>query len=385
MFVSVIVFAGFFLPFRGGYANSIFQISKRLVSRGHKVTVITTNTEEAIDEEIIDGVEIVRLSCWKLFGGTFPVPKITIKNFQKIHKVRIDHSTIVSTQTRFFITSFLGFTFALVNRLPLIHTERGSRHSIVPNKLVYIIGVLIDHIFGWLIIKKAKLSIGVSDQARLFLRHLGAKNPIMIPNGVNEVYLLEGERRLKEKPVIKEEKKLLYVGRLIYAKGIQDLLLVFKQLFLKDNRIRLFIVGEGNYRNCLERLTRELGLIGVVDFMGELDSAEIINKMIEIDIFINPSYSEGLPTSVLEAGAAGLPVVATDIGGTRDIIPSDEFGFLYPVGHLEKMQYYLLELLNNPTLRRKQGEKLQAFIKTHFSWNDICIQYEKILLKCVTK
>lgn len=384
MLISVIVFAGFFLPFRGGYANSIFQLSKRLVSRGHKVTIITTNTEGVTDEEIINGVKVVRLSCWKLLGGTFPVPKITIKNFQKIHKVRIDHSTIVSTQTRFFITSFIGLLYSMIHRIPLIHTERGSCHSVVPNKIVYLVGVIVDHIIGWSMVKKAKFSIGVSYKARDFLSHLGAKNAIMIPNGVNSIYLSEGERRLKESYQSLREFVIIYVGRLIYAKGVQDLIHAVKKLLLEKNKLELLIIGEGNYRENLEVLVSELGLSNNVIFLGELDSTAIVKYMSKSDIFINPSYSEGLPTSVLEAGAAGLPVIASDVGGTKDIIISDEYGIVYPAGDQQKLIISIRNLFDY-NLRLSMSKKLYHYIYTHFSWDDICIQYEKILLKCVTK
>jgi len=385
MQLSIIVFAGYFLPFRGGYANSIFQLLSRLARKGYKVTVVTNNTEGAAEKEIIDGVEVIRLSCWNILGGTFPIPKITLHSMRMLRELGKSNYSIVNTQTRFFITSLIGLLFSIWYRIPHTHTERGSYHSIVTNKIIYYIGVFVDHTLGWLMVKHAIINIGVSSGACNFLKHIGARNPLMIPNGVNRAYLDQGKRFLNNKKTSSREVTLLFYGRLIYAKGVQDIIKVVKKLSEEDIQIKLNVVGDGNYLNALKLLVENLNISDKVKFMGELDSPAIIEIMNETDIFVNPSYSEGLPTTVLEAGAAGLAVIATDVGGTKDIITSSDYRSLYKPTDKEQLYRLIKRLIKNQALRQQQGKALHNFISKTFSWDDVSSRYVKLLSSIKTK
>lgn len=382
--LKVIVFAGFFLPFRGGYANSIFQVAQRLVQKGHQVTVVTSDTERAGDSELVEGVDIMRLSCWNMLGGTYPVPKPTLANLRTLRNIRTDNRTVISTQTRFFVTTLLGVVFSLCRRVPLVHTERGSYHSIVNNRLVYFISVVIDHIFGWIIALRARRLVGVSTKASEFLKHLGARQPMTVPNGVNEAYIRFGEK--KNAPADSgAELGVLYFGRLIYAKGVQDLLVAARRLTNeKSLGIHVYVVGDGNYRNELEKLVREYNLSEKVSFTGELASDGIMSIMKKCDVFVNPSYSEGLPTSVLEAAAAGLPVIAADVGGTRDIITDGISGLLYQAHDIDDLTAKLRRVLSNKVLRTQMSEKLRHWVVETFSWEKVTQTYEDIFTSVIT-
>lgn len=102
----ILIFAGYFLPYSGGYANSIFQLARRLVARGQAVTVVTSNTEGAAAEEVLDGVRVLRMPCWHLLSGTFPVPKFSRANFRLLRRLATEGFTVVNTQTRFFFLHF---------------------------------------------------------------------------------------------------------------------------------------------------------------------------------------------------------------------------------------------------------------------------------------
>jgi glycosyltransferase involved in cell wall biosynthesis len=371
---SVIFFAGYFLPYRGGYANSIFQLARQLRQKGHVVSVLTNNTENSPEQETRDGILIYRLDCWHILGKTYPIPKPTFKNYRILRAALPSKPFIISTQTRFFVTSIIGLLVAWLKKQPLIHTERGSQHSEHRKKVIYFIGLLVDHIFGWLLVKRANLNIGVSTGACAFLRHLGASRVELIPNGVNEFFLQAGDSR----PGVRASSdtiSIIFFGRLIYAKGVQDLIKVFYRLSSKITKAKLYILGSGNYRSQLETLVNKNTPNREVVFTGELDSGGIIEIMKKSDIFVNPSYSEGLPTSVLEAGAAGLAVIATNVGGTADIVKSEETGFLYEPHHIDKLQGYLEVYATEPILRQKHGQALKAFIIKNFSWEKVALAY----------
>ncbi len=145
----------------------------------------------------------------------------------------------------------------------------------------------------------------------------------MIHNGIE---LKTIPRRKKTDP----NKNLIFAGRTIYGKGIQDLLVAFSKI--KQQGPRLTIVGDGPYKTHLKKPAHSLHVQDRIIFPGEKAREDVLRLLSESDIFMNPSYSEGLPISILEAGAVGLPVIATDVGGTKEIIIPHQTGLLIPPG-----------------------------------------------------
>jgi glycosyltransferase involved in cell wall biosynthesis len=158
---------------------------------------------------------------------------------------------------------------------------------------------------------------------------------------------------------------ITYIGRLVYGKGVQDLLSIFPKL--KGN-VQLLIVGDGPYRGELEALARQVNTSNIV-FLGEQRPENIPSILKGTDIFVNPSYSEGLPTSVLEACAAGCAVVATDVGGTDEIILDGSTGFLVKPGDQQGLTEKVNFLLENKSMRDTLGKNAKAYVMDNFSWD----------------
>jgi glycosyltransferase involved in cell wall biosynthesis len=292
---------------------------------------------------------------------------------------------VINTQTRFFITSFLGLVFAKLKRTPLIHTEYGARHSIVPNKIVDLISRAYDHSIGALLVKSARKNIGVSEAACEFLKHLGATDIQLIHNGIDTTIFKKKEvANCRQKLGISNDTIVItFVGRLIYAKGVQDLITAFSKI--KDTALdtKLLIVGEGPYRANLEHLAQQTGCASSILFLGQKNQDEVIDILSATDIFVNPSYSEGLPTSVMEAASIGLPIIATDVGGTGEIIVSHETGMLVKTGDTGQLEQKLRELLTNTQLRRELGANARIFVEQKFNWEKIAELVESVYLSCL--
>ena len=184
---------------------------------------------------------------------------------------------------------------------------------------------------------------------------------------------------------MQEQKNVVisFVGRLIYAKGVQDLLHAVVQIrnikIREPKNIIVNIVGDGTYRPALERITHELKLDDNVRFLGEMTKEQVREILWQTDIFINPSHSEGLPRSVLEAAAAGLPIIATDVGGTREILPTKDHGLLVPMQNQDKFADALMLLINDKNLRKKLGANAQSYVKENFDWDKITEQYIEMM------
>jgi glycosyltransferase involved in cell wall biosynthesis len=376
--LSILIFAGYYLPYRGGYVESLHGLSKSLVKEGHTVRIVTNNVSKAPSDEIIDGVHVTRLPGWHLLGGTYPVVAPTPKALWMLFKLMRLKVDVVSTQTRFFVTSLLGALYATVRFKPLVHTERGAYHSVVQSRFVDLASRFIDHTMGWFVVRRAKRNVGVSQAACEFIKHLHGRNVRFIPNGVALPPTLSASGRISRRKkwgFSSSDKILLFVGRLVFAKGVQDVLPYLPGLIKKEPNLVLGIVGEGVYRETLESEIKQAGLSKHVRFLGLLSGPEVIECMQLSDFFINPSHSEGLPRSILEAAAAGLPIVASDVGGTIEIISHEKSGLIFQPDQKQDMEGYLHRLLENGDLCDQLGNAARKRVDTDFSWHTILRSY----------
>ncbi len=368
--MKILIFAAFYHPDTGGYIKNVHELAKRLTQRGYGVEVVTCSKGK---ETEIDGVKINRLPSWMLVGGALPIPRPS----KMLYDLMYSRHDIVITQTRFFATSLLGAIYAKLHRVPHIHTERGSCHSVSDNWMILLLARIYDHTAGSVVVKLATVNIGVSQTACDLIKHIGGSRTRVIYNGIDCYY--HSDDHLTD---------ICFVGRLIYAKGVHDLIRAFESCCSQHNNLRLVIVGDGVYRNKLEGIARRSRYSKQIVFYGTQSHENVIRIMASCDVFVNPSYSEGLPTSVMEAASLGIPIIATDVGGTSEIITHGESGILYPAGDVGKLTESLLGLLDSTegTVKaRCMGINALHRVGTKFAWNKIVDQYEDILKEVCPK
>lgn len=139
---------------------------------------------------------------------------------------------------------------------------------------------------------------------------------------------------------------------------------------------RFAIVGDGPWRDYLEALSQKLGLESKVAFLGE--QREVGPYLAAFDVAALTSETEGCSNSVLEAMAVGKPVVATDVGGNRELIDNGETGFLVPFGDPKALSEAIIRLLRDPVLARMIGERAKERTIHRFSLENMVNQYESL-------
>jgi sugar transferase (PEP-CTERM/EpsH1 system associated) len=155
------------------------------------------------------------------------------------------------------------------------------------------------------------------------------------------------------------------VGRFRPQKGYADLLVAMKQVKENAPNARLLLVGGGELQADLEAKVLSLGLDGVVTFAGI--RADVPEILAVLDVFVLSSLWEGMPNAILEAMAAGLPVVATAVGGTPDVVVDGVTGFLVPPRDPSALAKALATLVRDPDLRRRMGQAGRERVLQHFS------------------
>jgi glycosyltransferase involved in cell wall biosynthesis len=157
-----------------------------------------------------------------------------------------------------------------------------------------------------------------------------------------------------------------FSGRVGSRKGVFDLLPAFRDARRSLPDIRLRIAGDGELEKAAF-MTRELGLEDCVDLLGWLSASEIQKELDEADVFVLPSHNEGLPMSLLEAMARGLPVVSTRVGGIPEIVLDGVNGLLIEAGNVEALARSIISLAGDPSLRTRLGESAQETVRMHYS------------------
>ncbi|WP_299410236.1 glycosyltransferase family 4 protein [uncultured Roseobacter sp.] len=160
-----------------------------------------------------------------------------------------------------------------------------------------------------------------------------------------------------------DEIRLLFVGRLAPVKGLRVLLAALTELSDLPN-LRLVLVGDGPDRARLEAAAAPLG--DRVTFTGYLSQTEVAQALQACDIFVLPSFAEGVPVVLMEALASEKPVIATQVAGVGELVEEGQSGFLVPPGDAETLADRIRTLVGDPELRAAMGQHGRAKVVTDF-------------------
>jgi glycosyltransferase involved in cell wall biosynthesis len=147
--------------------------------------------------------------------------------------------------------------------------------------------------------------------------------------------------------VAADEKMMVYVGRFVEAKGMRELVTAFQQLAARDPRVTLALVGDGVMKDELTALVRASGLADRVHLPGGLAPEQVADWINAGDLLTLPSWSEGYPNVLVEAIACGRPVVATDVGGVKEIVHPGN-GVMVPARDAQRLADALWDVLQRP-------------------------------------
>lgn len=198
---------------------------------------------------------------------------------------------------------------------------------------------------------------------------------VVIPNGVR-VSEVPGRSREALRGIVPPDAPVIgTVGRLRPQKGHADLIDAFAQI-LSRTGAHLLLIGDGELRGALERQVREAGLERRVHFLGP--RADLPDFYAAMDVYAQTSLFEGMPNAVMEAMAAGLPVVATDVDGTRELIRDGETGWLVPPGDPAALAVRLLALLENPDLAARAGGAAKDYLRSAFTVERMVEQFDAV-------
>lgn len=363
-----------FPKYKGDYYGSfVFDEAKALVNKGFEVHIITPHNEGAVYEEIMEGIHIYRfkwlspkpfkaLVHFKGFKDNLRLVTYIISLFFNLLWIMRKYNNDIIHAHSTVPAGLVGVIVAKIIRKPVFVTAHGMDINNFEN----------NSIFKKLItfsLNNCNKAIAVSEDLAKKMISLGInqKNITVLRNAVdtNRFKPLKNKELRKYYKIKDTEILIIFVGYLDTFKGIFELINAFYEV--KNDNIKLMIIGEGPKENELKKKVFQLDLEKCVIFTGKISPTNIHKYYQAADIFVLPSYSEGLPLSILEAMACGLPIVTTNVGGIPEVVKNSENGFIVPSKNKQLLAQKLEILAYNSDLRKKFGFKSTEIIIKKFS------------------
>ncbi|MGC9366510.1 MAG: glycosyltransferase family 4 protein [bacterium] len=338
-------------PLGGGAEIHLEEIFSRISAKGHEVTLLSSKFPGAEDEELVDGIHIIRTGSRSFFN--FQVRDFYIKN------LRHHHFDLVVDD---------------INKIPF-YSPLWVRQPVLP---------VIPHLFGTTVFREVPFPLAcyvhlwekpllkvygnnvievLSDSTKQDLINRGFdpdKIEVILCGIDHDKYSPEGLK--SSTPLI------VYVGRIKKYKGIDIALRAFKQVLKQKPESKFVIVGSGDALKYLTNYASKLLPEQSYTFTGYVSEQEKVDWLRKAHLLLNPSEKEGWGLTGVEANACGTVVVASDSPGIRDSIINQETGILVPHGDHNAMAVEILNFLNNPELLKKFQRQAVARTK-QLTWD----------------
>lgn len=362
-----------FPPLGGGAAPVSKEIAIQMAKRGHEITVLTMGYDDLPEFEEFDGIEVYRLPClrkrknscmpWEQYSYLLAVKKYFRENIKK-KEFDVCHAHFVVP------TGEVAKWIKKKYNIPYIITAHGSDVEGHNQKKYLKIMHRVLRPFWREIVSNSCGTIAPSQHLLdLMRKEFQYGYYPQIPNGIDLEYYKNQCSDLNNK-----EHRILVMGRIQKFKNVQNVLRAFAKIERGD--WKLDILGDGPYREEIERLILELNLNNVVYMAGWVDNgtAEQLEYLSRASVYISASQFENCPMSVLEAIASNCYPLLSDISAHRQIVSEDKFFF-------ETNNIDMLALkLESVILQNIMRSEIDV---SRYEWNNVIPQYEEVLLQAV--
>jgi glycogen(starch) synthase len=371
----------------GGISAHVYNLSRQLVDLGVDTYVVTCDFPGAPEHEEVNGVHVVRVDSYKTPSPDFATWDYLMNvNLQKEAATIVSgldgHVDLIHAHDWLVANAALGLKH--IFRIPLVATihatEIGRRNGLHTDY-----ERMIHQTENWLVHEAWKTvccSRYMSSQVR-WAYGLPEDRVMMIPNGVeaNEFEEVFNKPEFRTKFALPGEKIVLFVGRLVYEKGVQTLINAIPKVLARVNA-KFIIVGDGGMKDFLMGQVRNMRLTHKILFAGFLDERSLRFLYRCADVCVVPSLYEPFGITALEAMAAKTPVVVSDTGGLAEIVEHDKTGVKTFAGNADSLAWGITRVLLDPGYAEWIRSNAYTKVLGAYNWKSIAMEtkslYEKI-------
>ncbi|MBI3981076.1 glycosyltransferase [Candidatus Microgenomates bacterium] len=335
----------------GGAEKYLFELARRWIKKGYEVTIFCGNDKRHKSLDELEGVKIIRR------GGFYTVYFWAFIYY--LFRLRGKYDFIIDSQNG---VPFLTPLYSSLPKFVLIfhiHQEVFRRHLRFPFSQL---ARFIESRLTPLVYKKQKfITISESSKKEMLKLGMGIAQEIKVINpGIEEVY---------PEDILPKSKTVLfsYLGRLKPYKNVDIAIKAFSRLKEKYDTAKLIIAGDGEDRDRLKNLVRELKLESSIEFLGKVNDAEKNKVLSQSWAVLQPSSIEGWGITVIEANAAGTCVIASNVSGLKDSVVEGKTGILVPPRQIEAWYDAMLKIAQDRNLRLVMSLEAQTWAR-NFSW-----------------
>jgi glycosyltransferase involved in cell wall biosynthesis len=359
----------FYDPAIGGVRQVVEELAKRQVAEGHEVHIFTSDWDKEkrikTPYEVKSGIHIHR--CFHIFragnfGTVWPslFPKLLKGKFDIVHSHLFAHVH--------FVLSALASKLSGAKHIHTTHCPWSDAHRPTLGKILMLLSY---NTLSRLSLKLTDKIIAITPWEKNFIKKFGGieEKIVVLPNGMAKQFFTKIKNNDFKKRNKISSPIVLFFGRLNETKRPDNFVRIAKLTLKKNPKITFIILGpdEGMKKEVIRLIGNEKRIILLPETR---DRIEVLKMYQATDIYVLPSYREGLPLTLFEAMASGLPIVASPVNGIPYEIKEPENGFLVKRDNLERFSKKIIELLENKKLREKIS-KNNIKKSENYSWDII--------------
>ncbi len=378
----------------GGISRVVYDLSHRLIKDGHEVTVVTYRDGETPYFEDDKGVKVYRVDNFMINPNNF-IDWIMQMNFNMVSKV----NQIINEEGAFdvihahdWLVAYAAKTIKNSYNIPIvatIHATESGRNSGIHDETQRYINDT-----EWMLTYEATEVIVNSNYMKGEIQRLFGlpfEKINVVANGVNlsKFTGMDRDYSFRRRYAMDNEKIILFIGRLVYEKGVQHLLAAMPKILAGYHDAKLVIAGKGAMLDELKAEANALGISNKVYFAGYLGGKDVEKMYKAADISVFPSTYEPFGIVALEGMLAERPIVVSDAGGLGEIVEHRENGMKSYCGNPNSIADSVLELLYNPELCANIVKKAKAKVRNNYNWakiaQDTHFTYQKAICETMAE
>ena len=360
----------------GGISRVVHDLSKTLIKDGHDVTVITYRDADAPYFEDDKGVKVYRVDNYMINPNNF-IDWIMQMNFAmvaKANEIIAKEGNVDVIHAHDWLVAYSAKTIKNSYNIPIvatIHATEAGRNSGIHDETQRYINDT-----EWMLTYEASEVIVNSNYMKGELQRLFGlpyEKINVVPNGVNLTLFngIERDYNFRRRFAMDNEKIILFMGRLVYEKGVQHLIAAMPKILNGYHDTKLVIAGKGGMIDELKEQVHYLGIDEKVYFAGYMNGKDVQKMYKAADISVFPSTYEPFGIVALEAMLSENPIVVSDIGGLNEIVQHKENGMKSYAGNPNSIADSILELLYDHKLCAEITKKAKNKVRNEYNWSKI--------------